>query len=320
MKRTRITLIGKSLLAVGILAYLVHVVDFRQIVATAADAEVGWIALAAMLLPLNLFIEGTLWRRITSLVMKPDRRRTVFGALLSGYALGFFTPGRLGELAGRSFYHDHANKWELSALVMFQRMIDMLVGVAIGLAALLMFMLVRSPVPTAWWLLIALAGIATVPALGFVLLRPEPAHRVLAQWIHRPSVIEPLSFLRRVQPQHVGPYLGLSTLRYGVFVTQFVLLIFAFDEAANILSTYTGAAMTFYGKYLIPSVTVMDLGVREGSAVFFMGAAGFSKAAAFNASLFMFVINLVLPSAGGIPFVMRLKLSRKTQALSPARA
>ncbi len=311
MNRSRTSLILKSLLAVGILGYLVYVVDVDRIAATAAGARVGWIAAAVVLLPLNLFIEGTLWRRITGLVMDPDSRRTNFAALLSGYALGFFTPGRLGELAGRSFYHEHTNKWELSALVMFQRLIDMLVGVTIGLAAVVLFVMMEMGRPGLGWSSIVAIGVVTVPLLAFVLLRPGPSHDLLSRWIRRPGILDTLGFLRRVRPEHVGPYLGLATLRYGVFMTQFVFLIFAFDVSATVASTYTGSAMTFYGKYLIPSVTIMDLGVRESSAVFFMGAAGFSRAAAFNASLFMFVINLVLPSAAGVPFLMRLRFTRK---------
>lgn len=311
MTRSRLSLAVKWLLAAGVLGYLVYLVDFDVIMSTAAEAQLYWIAAAVSLLPLNLFIEGTLWRRITGLVMTPDSRRTNFAALLTGYAIGFLTPGRIGELAGRSFYHQYANKWELSALVMFQRLIDMLVGVGIGLVAVTVFAATGGSGQWEIWTLIVLAGAVSVPLLAYVLIKPESSHRILSRWIRRPGVLEPVRFLKRVQPQHVGPYLGLATLRYAVFITQFVFLIFAFDTTAKFGATYGGSAMTFYGKYLIPSVTIMDLGVREGSAVFFMGAAGFSQAAAFNASLFMFVINLVLPSAAGIPFVMRLRLHRE---------
>lgn len=314
MKRERLSLLFKAALAVGILGYLVHVVDLREIRGTAEQASLGWIAASVALLPLNLFIEGTLWRRITRLVMPPDNRRTVFGALLSGYALGFFTPGRLGELAGRSFYHDHGNKWELSALVMYQRMIDMLVGVTIGLVAVIIFMATNGLGLTATWIAIAATGVVTIPLLGTVLVRPGLAHAIFARWLRRESLLRPLMFLKRVETAHTLPFVALATCRYLVFVTQFVFLIFAFEAAASLIPTYGGASMTFYAKYLIPSVTMMDLGIREGSAVYFMGAMGFSQAAAFNASLFMFMINLVLPSAAGVPFVMRLRLRKSTAA------
>lgn len=310
LTRSRISLVVKWLLAAGILGYLVYIVDLDVLLSTAAEARIVWIAAAVALLPVNLFIEGTLWRRITGLVMEPDPPRTNFAALLSGYAIGFLTPGRLGELAGRSFYHSHANKWELSALVMFQRLIDMLVGVTIGLAAVSLFAATQNGHQDGLWLMIVAVGVISVALLAYVLARPGTSHDILSGWIRRQSVLEPIRFLRRVKPVHVGPYLGLATLRYTVFITQFVFLIFAFDPSATVAATYNGTAMTFYGKYLIPSVTIMDLGVRESSAVFFMGAAGLSRAAAFNASLFMFAINLVIPSAAGIPFVMRLRLSR----------
>ena len=311
LRKSTLTTLLKLALAGGILAYLIRVVDFRLIVETARQADPLWIAAAVFLLPVNLFIEGTLWYRITRLTPIRAPLRTAFGALLSGYAVGFFTPGRIGELAGRSFYYGQGNKWELSMLVMYQRMIDMLVGVTAGLIAMLSFMYVWRPEPMSiWWIFVAI-GAASILLLGFVLLMPRPAYRVLDRWIKRPKVLAPVEFLRRVENRHVGPYVALSTTRYFVFVSQFVFLMFAFSGTAPPEQIYTGASMTFYAKYLIPSITLMDLGIREGSAVFFMGQAGFPEAAAFNASLMMFFINLVVPSTAGAPFVFRLKLRKE---------
>ena len=312
LQKSTLTTLIKLALAGGILVYLIRVVDFRLIVDTARQADPFWIAAAILLLPVNLFIEGTLWHRITRLTPLRAPLRMAFGALLSGYAVGFFTPGRIGELAGRSFYYGSNNKWELSMLVMYQRMIDMLVGVTVGMFAMLAFMYLARPEPLSmWWIFVAI-GLASILLLGFVLLMPRPAYRILDRWIKRPKVLEPVEFLQRVENRHVGPYVALSTTRYLVFVSQFVFLMFAFSGTAAVEQVYTGASMTFYAKYLIPSITLMDLGIREGSAVFFMGQAGFPEAAAFNASLMMFFINLVVPSTAGAPFVFRLKLRKET--------
>jgi uncharacterized membrane protein YbhN (UPF0104 family) len=318
LKRLATSNIVKSILAIVLLAYLVYLVDFREIQATARTADFRFMLAAILLLPLNVFIEGGLWHRISALVVREPSKRASYGSLMCGYALGFFTPGRLGELAGRSFYLDHRDKWGLSALVMFQRMIDMLVGVVIGLIALAIFMFYASPNPAVLWWLILATGVVTVPALGFVLFRPTPAFRILTRIIRKRSILAPIAFLRRVEMKHVWPLLVLATLRYFTFVGQFTLLVFAFGGSGAILAACLGAGMTFYGKYLIPSVTIMDIGVREGSAVFFMGAAGIAQAAAFNASLFLFVINLVVPAAIGIPFVMRMRVAKSKRQVVAA--
>lgn len=301
----------KSVLAVFLLGYLIHLVDFREIIQSARDADVRFAVAALLLLPLNVFIEGSLWHRITGLVMNDGSRGASFGSLMSGYALGFFTPARIGELAGRSFYLDHRDKWSLSALVMFQRMLDMLVGVTIGLVAMILFVMTNAPTATIFWSLVIASGVVTVPALAYVLIRPGPAFRLLSRVLRRRRFLHPIGFLRQIKPRHISPFIALATLRYVTFVGQFVLLLFAFGAGAPLIAVLMGAGMTFFGKYMIPSITIMDIGVREGSAVFFLGAVGVLHATAFNASLFLFAINLVIPAALGIPFVMRMRMGAR---------
>lgn len=313
LRRAATSNIVKTILAVALLAYLIYLVDLRDILETARTADPRFVLAALLLLPLNVLIEGGLWHRITRLVVDRPSKRASFGSLMSGYALGFFTPGRIGELAGRSFYLPHSDKWSLSALVMFQRMIDMLVGVTIGLIGLSLFIYLARPEPGILWFAFLGGGIVSVPGILFVLVYPRPALRFLSRIIRKKSVLAPIAFLNRVNPRNVSPLLLFATARYLTFVGQFVLLIYAFGGSGAVPYALMGASMTFYGKYLIPSVTIMDIGVREGSAVFFMGAAGFLHATAFNASLFVFFVNLAIPAALGIPFVMRLRISRKKE-------
>jgi uncharacterized membrane protein YbhN (UPF0104 family) len=65
----------------------------------------------------------------------------------------------------------------------------------------------------------------------------------------------------------------------------------------------------FFAKSAIPSFTLADLGIREGAAVYFMGALGIAAAAAFNAAFLLFCVNLVLPSLVCLPFVLKLRIA-----------
>jgi uncharacterized membrane protein YbhN (UPF0104 family) len=72
-----------------------------------------------------------------------------------------------------------------------------------------------------------------------------------------------------------------------------------------------GVALVFFAKSAIPQVTLGDLGVREGAAVFFLAAYGVGPAAALDASLALFGLNLLLPALVGAPFLLQLQLRRK---------
>ena len=93
-----------------------------------------------------------------------------------------------------------------------------------------------------------------------------------------------------------------------MFSGQFVLLAHALAPEAASRALWAGVALVFFAKSAIPQVTLGDLGVREGAAVFFLGAYGVAPAAALDASLALFALNLVLPSLAGVPLLLRLRL------------
>src|SRR5690606_34279089 len=112
--------------------------------------------------------------------------------------------------------------------------------------------------------------------------------------------------------------LALSALRYGVFSTQFVLLIQAFAPGASWGGAYAGVVLVFFAKSAIPAITLGDLGVRESAAVFFLGAYGIAEAAAFNASLGVFAVNILLPALSGLVLLPRLRLVAPAEPAEPA--
>jgi len=60
-----------------------------------------------------------------------------------------------------------------------------------------------------------------------------------------------------------------------------------------------------FAKTFFPAVSLGELGVREGVSVFFLGQMGVSAAPAFNAALFIFFINILMPSLIGLIFLFK---------------
>jgi hypothetical protein len=54
-----------------------------------------------------------------------------------------------------------------------------------------------------------------------------------------------------------------------------------------------------------------DLGVRELSAMYVFGLLGQERLQVLSASLSLWLLNIVVPSAIGLFFVLRLKLGKK---------
>jgi uncharacterized membrane protein YbhN (UPF0104 family) len=92
--------------------------------------------------------------------------------------------------------------------------------------------------------------------------------------------------------------LVLSVAFYLVFIAQFVLLLQAMGGGAT-LGICAGAATVMFLKTVIPPLTFGELGIREGVAVFVFAPLGFRAGAAFDASLLLFALNVLLPAIAG---------------------
>lgn len=304
----------KAALALLILGFLIHYVEPEDMRRAAASADPLWIAAALLLMPLNLFLEGSVWHRLLRRVSPRAERLTSYGALLAGYSLGFFTPARAGDYAARAFYVDHPDRWEVAAIVAVHKGMAVVVRVVAGACALILFVVLLEVRRETGWMALTVGGSVLAILLVGLTLRPSWAHFVLHRFLPFDAVRRRLSFIQFVDSPEAARLLAIDSARYGVYVTQFVFLVHALSPSPGIGIAYMGVALIFFAKSLLPSITLMDLGIREGAAVFFLGTLGFPEAAALNAALLLFGINLILPAVVGIPLVLRMRMVRSKEA------
>ena len=306
-RKTTLWLI-KGILALAALFYLIKGLHWKLLYASLLAIRPFWALMALGLVGVNLGLEAYKWHRMLLHVAPNTRYREALGAMLSGYALGFFTPARLGDYAGRVLFLTYPRKGEIAALTFAERMLNLTCYLGIGLIALTYFLLTTLELPPFTWY-----TVLSVSAFGFIalltlILHPRLAHTVLSTLIPIKQIQNWLTFLNRFNTRDAHYLLALSALRYAVFSTQFFLLILAFQENAPVFESYTGIFLVFFAKSAIPSFTMMDLGIREGASVFFLGQLGISEVAAFNAAFLLFCINILLPAGIGIPFLFKLHL------------
>ena len=308
----RLLYVLKALLTVAALGALGAVVEWDAIAEAARAARPGWALAALLLVPANVTLEAYRWHRLVRRLAPGVRLRTSLAAVVTGYPLGFLTPGRLGDYVGRALYLRAVPAGASAALTFAERMATLACCLLFGLGVLPFFLLAHLAVaPVAWLGVIAVAA-AGVAGLVVLLLRPHLGRRVLAAVLPFRRLRRVLLALDRFDAADAVALLGLSALRYGVFATQFVLLVRAFDGGAPWASAYAAVALVFFAKSAIPTVTLGDLGIRESAAVFFLAAYGVAEAAAFNASLGLFAVNLLLPAVVGLALLPRLRLTVPT--------
>jgi len=297
----------KALLAVAVVGYIVAWVEVEAVLTAFATAGWRWIALAAVLVPVNLLLEIGVWHQLVRQIAPGTSVRTSGEAALCGHALGLFTPARVGELAGRAFYIPAGDRWTLGAAAFTERLTMVAVGGLVGVPALLWFLQTHTPsASAALYLALLYAGGVTL-ALLLGLAVPRRAWHGLRR-LGWQRLSHASRFLRALRGSVHAWLIGYSVARYTVFALQFLLALWAFAPEAAPTTALAGIALVFMTKFLMPSLTLGDLGIREGAAVYFFGWMGFAHAAVLNASLVIFGLTVLVPALLGLPYVLALKI------------
>lgn len=201
-----------------------------------------------------------------------------------GFPLGIITPGRFGEI-GRGFLIKSIPKQTTLVLAVVDKTTNMLTGIVFGT-----FAIALSPITLPFinrWQSIAVSFLI-MGGLGWLAIR-----LILSKAIARLKAFSRKDYLTAI---------NYSIIFYFTFVTQLVLLVMSF-EAVQVTAGAAAAAGAFWTKTLLP-ISIGDLGIREGAVVFFFSKIGVTPAAAFNAAILLFLINVVTPTLLGTIFLL----------------
>ena len=302
----------KGVLAAAAVVGLVHLAEPAQVAAAVSHADPRWALLALALVPVNIGLEAYRWGRLVRQLAPSVRYRDALRAVVGSYPLGLLTPGRVGDYVGRAVYLRDIPAGASAALTFGERMATLAACLVGGLVALGPYLRAQAE-PSPLWPAVLAVGFLAAGWLLALILFPGLARTVLTTIVPVAPVRRAVAAFGRIPRDEAVTLLALSAVRYVVFSAQFVLLARAVAPAAPWAGLWIGVALVFFAKSAIPQVTLGDLGVREGAAVFFLGAYGVGPAAALDASLALFGLNLLLPALVGTPFLLQLQLRRTAE-------
>lgn len=213
---------------------------------------------------------------------------------LQGASTAFFTPNRSGEFIGKAFNSRPEDRLQVISLSVVGSFFQLLTTLSFGLMALFLFQpewAANLAVKTGVFVLVLAAG-GLLGALLLALQRFFPL--AFRQKIYR--VKEALHKITTAQKLGVA---GLSIARYCIFSTQFVLLLLVADNGNSIPVLY-GAVMFFYLlSSFVPGSLLGEIGVRESIALFLFSPLLVSPVAAVQATLIMWLLNILVPAVAG---------------------
>lgn len=297
MRRIRIPLLTKGLISVSLVAILVLLVDLSSAWESLRHVDPGQLGLAVAGGLFGLAVQWVKWQNLLSHVRPGTTRKEGFQSLLAGFAVGLFSPARIGELSRGIFLP--SQRLVASAAAAADRLCSFVVTLLAGTVCLLFLW------PAAGLVAAVVALLAAL--LGLRWLRGEVddarGKGVVEHTSRWPMLSELVAALRRLPG---GIWLGTlawSGLFNLIFFTQFLILLRGLGGELA-LSVILAIPVIFSIKALLP-VGVMDLGVREVSAVVVFRSLGLDPSPAFDAALLLYVINVLTPGLLGLFFVGR---------------
>ncbi|WP_426492461.1 lysylphosphatidylglycerol synthase transmembrane domain-containing protein [Hymenobacter sp. 102] len=279
----------------------------------------GAVLAALLLMPLNWGLEAWKWWRLAR-HLEPVSFRRSFRAVLVGLTLGFVTPNRVGDYAGR-IMELKSRRLDALGAVFLGRYCQLVATVAAGTVGLLYFLL-RFYLPGYPAAQVGVVVLTLLINIGILL--PLYHSELLVAAVRAVKPLRRFSRYLAVMPTYPAPLLTrvllISGLRYAVFCLQFGALLWAYGVQAAVGPALAAIAGTFLLKSLVPSLNALaDVGVRELSATHLFGLLGQPVLPVLSASLSLWVLNIAVPSAIGLVFVLRLKILRKRRSM-PALA
>ena len=285
-------------LAYGFLGYKIATYDNYAGLLERFHVAACWqwlcLGICVALFPINRLCEAWKWQflvhGIEPMNILEAQRQVYYGTLA-----GFITPYKIGEYPGRALLFRNTGQHWLSATCM-----GMIGGYAMttiiivaGLPSVIYWL---APDSSLLWsivsaLICALAAIFALPALMRVLQQRN--------WKSEQSRLL-IQSLAGLTPLDISKLLGISLLRYSVFIVQLLLCLLFCGVQLNIQSTIATLPLYYMLITVTPNVPAAEIAVRGAwAAVIFERFGSDVTAAAIISTLLLWFINTIFPLVVG---------------------
>jgi hypothetical protein len=309
MKRT-LTIVIKVLIGIGCLYLITSRLQYDltdeklQTIKAAAGSSKGIVCILAalLLIPVNWGLEVLKWQVITAPI-EPISYARATRSVYAGVCLGNLAPGRATEFIAKVLFFSPENRPQIAGLHFICGAIQLSVTIVAGLCAMV-FQLNNFSGETAWmpWAA-AILGIGVIAALAWCLMRINTVLKFVVRKFGNETVANNFSY--RFGRRGLARIFIFSIVRYAVFFSQFVLILFVFDPRAIGLTIFSQIALFFLLTSLIPMLSMIEAAIRAAVALIVFRNTEISDTALTLSSALLWFVNIIIPSVPGYIFLVR---------------
>lgn len=296
-------MILKVVVTLALIYYLINIIEYKKIKSALENANYIFVVAAFLLMFVNVFLQFKKWQLICINSLNIFDNKKILKSLLIGFSGGIVTPFKVGEFVGRAVPLKSVSIIEVTLATAIDKLFPLIVVSFIGGISALLFIYFYYGVSFFITVSLVLVFLGVFYFL-FLLINnkkfwDEIVYEKLSQVKFLQNHVSKFKLLGSLSQKVTWQLTFITLLYYLTFTTQMTFLIAAFLHQYDLINYLWISNLVIFSQTLIPQVTIAELGIREGSTVFFMNLLGLSAAAGFNAAILLFVINLVIPAIAG---------------------
>jgi uncharacterized membrane protein YbhN (UPF0104 family) len=286
------------------------VADYRSVFVSPGNEFL--FATVIILMALNWSLEAFKWKLMMRRLEDVPFTRAL-AAVFSGLTVSFFTPNRIGEYAGRIFHLRKADRIKGTLATILENLSQLIITVAIGSISLIFYLRQYTGLHE---YILWVTGILMVLFSGtifFLFMEVPLLERSVLKIERLKKLNKYMVILSEYKKEELISVLALALFRYSVFTLQFFLLLKIFGVEGSFFTVLLLINMVFFVMTLVPTFALAEIGVRGAVATYFLSKVSYDSLAIINASVSLWLINLVVPALLGIIFIFQFRFSRVRQ-------
>jgi len=309
LRKNTIIIAAKILISAGLLYYLINSVEYNQIILALNEANLVVIGVVILLGAVNIFLQYSKWRLTCAEVLEVNDKFKIFRSLFYGFSAGIITPLRIGEYFGRGIEFRNKSLVQVTVATLVDKLFSLLMVASLGSVSSLFFIYFYYDVSIYIVLSLFIIIFTFFYLLIVLLLSNRFWDSILFSKLNSSTKLKPflekLRIFESLDRNYFFKMLVISFLFYSCFLIQYALLVSAFSNHFDFGNYLWAANLIMFAKTIIPPISFGELGIREGASVYFLTKMGETASVGFNSSIFLFIINLLIPALIGVGMFLR---------------
>jgi len=225
---------------------------------------------AIALMPFNWIFEAVKWKALLKDIEFISLKKSIKGIGL-GILMGTATPNRVGEYYGRTVVLEKHNRTKGSLATMVGSLSQVLTTISLGLLAWSFLFNKITFIETKKLQLLFIGGLWAIMIFLFILYYNIGIVKKILLWFNiSKTYIDKIGFLSRYKKLELSEVLMFSFLRYAIFATQYIFLLYAFHVDISIFNALLSIFIIYLIVTFIPHFSISEIGVRGSIAILVM--------------------------------------------------